>query len=417
MAGSLTVHQARLVLPDRVVVGDLVVEDGIITEIGPSVQRATGLRIDGRGCVLLPGLVDTHVHLDACEDLGSMSRAAVAGGVTSVLGVRSARTPSELKAELAQAAELSRVHYGLYLRAHEDNLEQVMGDGRARGIWVSGQLLGTELAEQLFANTDRVLVVDNVLPERIEERGKLYEGVTDPSEHPRIHDEDSAVVATERALDLARLHGGPTHLLHVSSRREVDLLAARRSEHVTVGIPTPNLFLTEEAYQRLGTRAVASPPIRESRHQDALWEALRDGAADLIASGHHPVRGETKDRPYPGTHTGLPTVEWTLPLLLDAAQREAISLGEVARWTAERPAAAMRLPRKGRLETGYDADLVLVDLDAIATVGRDAPVRSACGWSPWQDRTLRGWPVVTIVLGEVVFRDGEVMDEPVGRAL
>ena len=114
MAGSLTVRQARLVLPDRVVVGDLVVEDGIITEIGPRIERPQGVQIDGTNCALLPGLVDTHVHLDACEDLASVSRGAVAGGVTSVLGVRSARTRVELKLELQRASEEARVHYGLY---------------------------------------------------------------------------------------------------------------------------------------------------------------------------------------------------------------------------------------------------------------------------------------------------------------
>ena len=124
------------------------------------------------------------------------------------------------------------------------------------------------------------------------------------------------------------------------------------------------------------------------RHREALWSALAEGQADLICSGHLPVRAETKDRPYPGTHPGLPTIEWILPLLLDRVGRGLMSLSEIARWTAEAPAHAMRVPRKGRLETGYDGDLVLVDLELTRTVGVDAPIQSSCAWSPWADTAL-----------------------------
>lgn len=417
MAGSLTVRQARLVLPDRVVVGDLVVEDGIITEIAPRVDRCRGLQIDGRGCALLPGLVDPHVHLDACEDLESLAHGAVAGGVTSVLGVRSAQTRAELKLELAAAAELARIHYGLYIRATGDNLEEIQGAERARGIWVSGELLASEQVEPLFAVADKVLVVDNVLPDRLASRASLYADVVDPSEHPKIHDVDSAVAATQRALELARIHGVPTHLLHVSTAEEIELLEAGRPEALTAAARTPHLFLEDGVYERLGTRAITSPPLRSRRHRHALWRALEQGQVDLIASGHLPVRPETKARAYPDTHPGLPTLEWTLPLLLDRVNRGVITLSDVARWSAEAPAAALHIPRKGRLETGYDGDLVLVEMGPTRVIGADAPIHSPCGWSPWEGVALTGWPILTVVLGEVVFRDGEHLTEPRGRAL
>ncbi len=363
MAGSLTVRQARLVLPDRVVVGDLVVEDGIITEIAPRVARAVGLQVDGRGCALLPGVAEPHVHLDACEDLSSLSRPALAGGVTTVLGVRNAETRAELRAELATAAEQAQVHFGLYLRATFDNLDEIKASGRPRAIWVSGEVLASAHADSLFANTDRVLVVDNVDPPRLAERANLYPEVTDPAQHPKIHDIDSAVSATRRAVELARKHGRPTHLLHVSTAEEVELLRADKPVSLTATVRTPHLFLGGESYLRLGTRAVTAPPIRQSpRHQEALWGALDEGTLDWIASGHLPVRAESKDRPYPSTHPGMPALEWTLPLLLDRVAAGVTSLADVARWTSELPASTMRLSRKGRLETGYDGDLVLVDL-------------------------------------------------------
>ena len=418
MAGSLTVRQARLVLPDRVVTGDLVVEDGIITEIGPRIERARGVQIDGRDCTLLPGLVDTHVHLDACEDLASLSRGAVAGGVTSVLGIRSARSRAELKAELQRAGEEARVHYGLYLWADGENIEEVLSAKRAKAIWVPGELLESDAVEQVFASADRVLVVDNVLPTHLRERAQAYAGVADPVEHSRIQDVDSAVAATARAIELARIHGASTHLLHVTSEEEVSLLAEKRPPSLTAACRAPHLFLDGSAYASLGTRAVVQPPVRtNSRHQQALWEGLRAGVLQVISSGHLPVRWETKDRPYPETHPGIPSIEWLLPLLHSEVVAERLGLSLMARLAAEAPAVALGLRRKGRLETGYDGDLVLVDPTLARTIGEDAAVQTAAGWSPWHGQTLTGWPIMTVLLGEVVYRDGEHIEDPRGRAL
>lgn len=353
-----------------------------------------------------------------------MSSGAVAGGVTSVLGVRSAHTRAELKLELAQAQELARVHYGLYLRANEDNLQEVIASERARGIWVPGELLEADAVEAVFASADRVVVVDNVLPGRLAERAGLYPDVVDPAEHPRLQDVDSAVAATTRALELARIHGTRAHLLHITTAEETALLAEGRPEALTAATRAPHLFLGHDVYTRLGTRAVASPPVRGERHRTALWRALAAGtehplasAIDLVSSGHLPVRTENKDRPYPETHSGLPTIEWLLPLLLDRVVAGHLTLADVARVAAESPARAFRLPRKGRLETGYDGDLVLVDLSITRTVGQDAPIQSACGWSPWADTPLNGWPVLTVLHGEVVYREGEHLLGPRGRAL
>ena len=427
MAGSLTVRQARLVLPDRTVVGDLVVEDGIITEIAPRATSAVGLQVDGRGCALLPGLVDTHVHLNAAEDIASVSRGATAGGVTSVLGVRTAETRAELKAELAAAAEITRVHLGLYIRATHDNLDEVQGAERAKGTWISEDVLRSEIVEEMFATNDRVLVVDATPPLLAPDEEEL-----EPRQHPDLLPVQAIAAGTQRALDLARKHGARTHLLHVSTQEEIGLLGSGepsapspattaagrpRDPLVTCAVRPPHLFLRGSAYERLGTRAVTSPPIRSPEHAQALWEALGTGQIPLVASGHLPIRSETKDRPYPKTHPGLPIVEWMLPLLLNRVHRGGCTLSDVARWTSEAPAAAFRLPRKGRLETGYDGDLVLVDLGLDRVVGDDAPVQSPCGWSPWKGLRLTGWPILTVLLGEVVYRDGEHLVEPRGRPL
>lgn len=415
VSSALTVRQARLVLPDRVVTGDLVVEDGVITEIAPRVDRAVGEQIDGRDRVLLPGLIDLSVELDTIEDLSGVSTAALAGGVTTVLGVAPAVTAAELKVELARALEASKVHAGLYVRATGDNLDELGHCDRARGIWVSGALLHDARADALFAAAGRPLVVDNTDPDRIAARAQLYPDAADPSDHSRIHDIDSAVAATRRALELAQRHGRATVLSHASAAEELDLLRDR-APCVTACVRPANLFLDDTDYARLGTRAVAVPPVRSPRHRTALWDGLVGGGIDVVCSGHHQVRAEWKDQAYPGTPTGVPAVQWTLPMLLDAAAAGRCTWSDIARWTAEVPAKALRLPRKGRLETGYDGDLVLVDPAAERVVGGPSAAIVG-GWSPWQGAALRGWPVLTVVLGVVGCRDGEIALGTRGRTL
>lgn len=415
MGRSLTVRQARLVLPDRVVTGDVAVEDGVITEISPRIARPVGLEIDGRNRVMLPGLVDLAVHLETIEDLSALSTAALAGGVTSVIGVGPATTAAELKIELARAVEASRVHCGLYLRATGDNLDEIDSDDRARGIWVPGELLHDERADLLFGSAGRPLLLENANPQRLASRARLYPQSTDPADHSRIHDVDSAVAATRRALELGQKHGRAMILAHVTAAEEVEVLRDR-PKCAAAAVCTPHLFLDDAAYAALGTRAVLSPAVRSSRHGRALWDGLLGGEIEVVSSGHRPVRAEWKDRPYPDTVPGMPTVQWTLPLLLDAVHAGRCSLQDVARWTSENPARLLRLPRKGRIETGYDADLVLVDFDEERVVGDSAAIVGA-GWAPWQGRTLRGWPVLATVLGEVALRDGTIASGVRGRAL
>ena len=257
--------------------------------------------------------------------------------------------------------------------------------------------------ERLFSAADSVLVVDNVLPSQLAEQAARHPEVSKPADHPWVFGPESAVAATQRAIDLARIHGASTHLLSITTADEVALLSAGRPPNLTAAVRAPYLFLGEEAYGRLGSRAIARPPIRGQRHQASLWDALHGEVVQVMSSGHLPVRAETKDRPYPATHPGLPVIEWWLPLLMNQVAAGNLTLSALARMAAEEPALALGLRRKGRLETGYDGDLVLVDLELTRTVGADASIQSAAGWSPWNGIALRGWPIMTVLLGEVVF--------------
>mgnify|MGYP000359395306 CR=1 FL=1 len=403
MPSSVTIRQARLVLPQRVVTGDILVEDGVITEISPRATRTVGEVIDGDGLVALPGLVDAHLRLDALESIDEAAPPMLAGGVTSFVGLRPASNAARLEAELRQLAERSPVHYGLYV-ALDDGPAAAIDARRARGIWVSPTALFRGDIDAVFSDAEGLVVVSNLDPHRVHDRWHLFDEPLDTADLARVHDVDTCVHGTRQALALAQRHGTRTHLLHVSTEEELQLWPL--PERVTASVPPSHLFASDADVDRLGDLATCQPPLRASRHQRAAWEALRSGSV-FSASAHWPARAGDKGGPLTARHPGWPTVEWWLPLFLDAVNDGRCSLRDVAHATSEGPAAALGLRRKGRLETGYDADIVLVDLDDMRTVGESAPVRSLAGWSPWQGNTLRGWPVRTLVAGTTAWHRGE----------
>jgi dihydroorotase len=387
MPGSLTVRQARLVLPDRVETGDVVVEDGSIAYVGPSATRTAGEIVDGTGLVCLPGLVDPQVHfrepgLTWKEDIGSGSRAAAAGGVTGFLEMPNTDPPTttaeRLDRKLSIAAATSVVHYGFFVGATGDNTDELVRAERACGVKVfmgssTGPLLvdDPERLEAVFAAPHgHVIAVHAEDEARLRERKAMFAGTTDPADHPRIRDEIAALLATQRAVALATKYRRRLHVLHVSSAEEADFLASAPRDLVTAETCPQYLFLdAETAYAAAGTRAQCNPPIRAGRHREALWKHLLAGTFDCIATDHAPHTLEEKAKGYPSSPSGMPGVEWTLPILLDAAHRGRVDLVSIARLCSEGPARAYHLARKGRIEVGYDGDLVLVDPAAVRTDG------------------------------------------------
>lgn len=430
---DLTVSQALLVLPDREVVGDVVVRDGVIAEVAPRASRPAGEVVDGRGLVLLPGAVDAQVHfrdpgLTHKEDLESGSRAAAAGGVTAYLEMPNTRpsttTRGALAAKLARAAQVSSVHYGFFVGATKDNVDELVAADETCGIKVfmgasTGDLLvdDADALDAILARSgDRIVAVHAEDEARLRGRRAAYTG-HDVADHARIRDEEAAMIATKTAVGLARRHGARLHVLHVSTAEEADWLATLGDPRITAEVCTPHLFLdAETAYEALGTKAQCNPPVRARRHREALWRHLHAGTFALVATDHAPHTLEEKGRTYPESPSGMPGVEWMLPLLCEEVAAGRATWSDVARWVCDGPARTYGLRGKGRLEVGFDGDLALVDPGARRTIG-DRPYFTRCGWSPFEGRVVRGWPVLTAVDGRPVFRDGEVLPGVRGRSL
>jgi dihydroorotase len=198
----------------------------------------------------------------------------------------------------------------------------------------------------------------------------------------------------------------------MSTGDEVELLRARGKGQgrVTAECTPQHLLLNApEIYARLGTKAQMNPPLRTREHSEILWSGLHDGTIDCIATDHAPHTLEEKNAGYPKSPSGMPGVETSLAVMLDAAHRGLCSVADVVRWMCEAPARCYRIANKGRLAVGYDGDLAIVDLAARRRVG-DRPYFTKVGWNPFEGTTIRGWPVITVVRGAVVYRDG-VIDE------
>jgi dihydroorotase len=176
-------------------------------------------------------------------------------------------------------------------------------------------------------------------------------------------------------------------------------------QHLTLSAP--------EAYERLGTLAQQNPPIRTANHRDALWQAVRDGVVDCIGSDHAPHTLEEKQKPYPQSPSGLTGVQTLVPIMLDHVNAGRLTLQRLVDLTSAGPSRIYGVAGKGRIAAGYDADLTIVDLKARRTISNDW-IASKSGWTAYDGQTVTGWPLFTVVRGQIIMRDDQVMGNPIG---
>lgn len=224
-------------------------------------------------------------------------------------------------------------------------------------------------------------------------------------------------MATTRLLRLATLANRRVHVLHVTTADEMGVLSKSRA-YASVEVTPQHLTLTApECYERLGTRAQMNPPVRDKRHQEALWQAVRAGVVDVIGSDHAPHTLEEKSKPYPQSPSGMPGVQTTLPVMLTHVAAGRLSLLRMVDLLGHGPSTLFDLPAKGRIAPGCDADLVLVDLQRKWTIEKNW-LKSKCGWSPFEGMKATGFPVATYLRGTCVVQEGVLAETtPSGRAL
>ena len=430
---TLLIRNARLARPDgSIIEGDLLCHDGVIERIAAQITASADETLDAGGNLLLPGVIDPQVHFrepgrEHKEDLGSGSRAAVKGGVTSFLEMPntdpSTSNQAALDDKLRRAAEKCVANYGFFIGATPDNLDEINRAGPACGIKIfmgasTGSLLvdKPEDLERIFANGSRLIAVHAEDETRIRARREQFKGRTDVAVHSDIRDNQSALLATELALRLSKKYRRRLHILHLSTHEEVELLRRDKPAWVTAEVIPNHLLLNVSDYARLGTQVQMNPPIRRPEDNAALWAGLHDGAIDFIATDHAPHTLEEKRQPYPQSPAGMPGVETSLPLMLTEMKAGRCTLAQIQKWMCHGPAEAYGIRHKGKILEGWDADLTLVDMDHARPV-RNEEMFTRVRWSPFNGRELTGWPIYTIVGGQVAFERGKIRDGVHGRPL
>jgi dihydroorotase len=359
-------------------------------------------RIDCSGKIVLPGVIDVHVHVRDLEqshkeDWASLGRAALSGGVTTVFAMPNTQPPLDSVERVrdyrrrAQASSLNAYIYGAVTRENLQNFDELAPHVDAFKLYLgetTGQLVISDkkLHREIFkivTQTEKILTVHA-------QRGG------DPTEVTRHEADDICYV-----LDLAAAHETKLHLAHVTTQRAVEAILEAKKSKIDVSFETcPHyLYFTAKDREERGAWLKMNPPLATEEDREFLWWALGKGLIDIIATDHAPHTIEEKSVGYEGAPAGVPGIEFLLPLLFDAVNTDKISLVRLVEVCCRNPAQRFGLP-KGEIAVGLDADLVVVDPDIKKTIAREA-VQSKCGWSPYEGLTLRGWPVMVVVRGRL----------------
>lgn len=375
--------------------------------------------IDAEGLTLIPALIDPHVHfrtpgLEHKETWETASKAAISGGITTVFDMPNTLPPTINKERLIEKkqridAQLKKagipLHYGLYLGADKSHFDQIarckeeciglkVFMGSSTGDLVMDDDSSLHSAFSLCAQHDMLLAVHAEDEALIQERKALFPHADHPRFHSQVRNDEVAFRATRKAIELSRLYKTRLYLLHIGTKREVDLIKQAKEEGLPVFAETTphHLFLTQDAYETLGTKVQMNPPLRTEADRLALWEGIRNGTIDTIGSDHAPHTLEEKALPYGKAPSGIPGVETTLPLLLNAAAKGNITLSQIIRLMRTRVQEIFRIPPND--------DWVLIDLKLSQAID-EKRLKTKCGWSPYAGLTLIGWPVKTILKGRI----------------
>ena len=425
------IRKSKVVFPDRVADSNILIEHGKIVDIDAPATASADIVVDASGLVLFPGLIDDQVHfrepgLTHKEDLRTASQACAAGGVTSFLEMPntkpSATNQSLIEEKYALAASKAVVNHGFYIGASTSNIEDLKSAKGVPGIKIfigssTGDLLvdDQEALERIFAETSLPICAHCEDEKTVNENLRRLPPDRTVSDHSRVRDHRAAFIATKRALDLAYRHHHHFHVLHLSTAPEIDLVKDHRNL-ITSELCPHHWHFSIDDYATLGTLIQMNPSIKTKHDTEELWKALVNGIIQVVATDHAPHTLEEKQQPYPASPSGLPAVENYFSLLLDRASRGECTWSQIASWTSDAPARIWGIVGKGRIEVGYDADLVLVDPNRERMIRNEEQFTKA-KWSPWHGLTLRGWPVKTFVGGELVFDQGQIVDTSCGRRL
>ena len=430
---DLIIKNGECYINGRLENNDIAIKDGKISKIGKVLEEAKKV-YDARSQIVLPGCIDTQTHFREpgstdTEDLHSGSRAAVAGGITAVFEMPNTNPPTSNLKEFQRKLDLAKnrmyCNYAFYFGATAGNVNQLAELKNLEGccgikLFVgssTGNLLVAleEDIDKVFQNSSKVVAVHSEDEEILNKNKKLIKN-GDVHSHPIWRSEECAISSTRRIVRLAKKYNKKAHILHITTKQEVDFLSQHKG-NITFEITPQHLTIyAPDCYDKLGTYAQMNPPIRDKSHYDRLWYAVKNNLNDTIGSDHAPHLKVNKDKEYPNSPSGMPGVQTLMPVMLDHVNHGRLSLSQLINLVCENPIKIFGIQNKGYIKEGYDADFTIVDMNKIIKI-KNENIESKCGWSPFNNVEFKGTPVATIISGKIKMIDGKILGEPEGTPL
>ncbi|MGM4903487.1 dihydroorotase [Tardiphaga sp. 866_E4_N2_1] len=415
-------------------VRDIGIRNGRIAAIESLGAASAAEVIDCKGLHILPGVIDTQVHfrepgLEQKEDLETGSRSAVMGGVTGVFEMPNTNPLTIDEATFTDKVKRGhhRMHcdYAFFIGGTRENVQDLPELERAPGCAGVKVFIGSSTGALLVEDDDSLRRIFQVIKRRaafhaedeyrLNERKNLrIEG--DTRSHPVWRDETAALMATQRLVNLARETGKRIHVLHISTKEEIEYLRDHKDVASCEATPHHLTMAAPECYERLGTLAQMNPPVRDASHRDRIWNGISQGIIDVLGSDHAPHTLEEKKKIYPASPSGMTGVQTLVPIMLDHVNAGRLSLARFVDLSSAGPARLYNIAMKGRIAAGYDADFTIVDLKRTETITNDW-VASKAGWTPYDGVKVTGWPVGTFVRGRRVMWQGELVTPSQGETV
>ncbi|MFA6992060.1 MAG: dihydroorotase [Candidatus Gracilibacteria bacterium] len=419
---------------------DVLVDGGKIAEIvrRGNVKIGKDVKvIDCDGKMILPGLIDAHVHFrtpgfEYKEDWTTGSKAALHSGVTTVLDMPNNDPPVTGEVGLAKKRDVikgkSFVNYGLFVGYTGDNVDWINKTKNVAGVKVymahSTGKMGVEHFEDVFKKCEKLIVVHAEDQRIISENEKKYLAEyygreVDVSVHSKIHSVEAAVKSVEQACKLAEKYSHDLHVAHVSSDEEIEIIKKYKEKsggkyRISCEVAPHSLLLSDDDYEVLGNLIKINPAVRERSEIFSVWKALKFGDIDMIATDHAPHTLEEKKQSYVKVPSGVPELDTLLPILLNAVNDEGLTIEEVVILCCEKPSKIFGLNGKGLIKEGFDADLVVVDMEKEWTVNKKN-LFTKCGWSPYEGSVFKGAADMVFVSGNMAFEKGKPVKTSYGK--
>jgi dihydroorotase len=437
---KILIANGTIVNKNTIFNSDLLINGSFIERIDKNISDPEAEVIDASGKYVLPGIIDDQVHfrepgLTHKADIYHESRAAVAGGVTSYMEmpntVPNATTQDLLEEKYLIASRNSLANYSFYIGATNDNLEEILktdpkhvcGVKIFMGSSTGNMLVDHPLSlEAIFKKSPLLIAThcedEGIIQSNTRDFRERYGDDIPISCHPEIRSEEACYKSSSLAVSLAKAHGANLHVLHISTARELSLFdqGSIEDKRITSEACIHHLWFHKEDYEKLGTLIKWNPAVKNKEDRNAIRQAIKDGRIDIIATDHAPHTFEEKQNNYFKAPSGGPLIQHSLITMLELFHQGVFDLEIIVQKMSHNPAIRYKIDRRGFIEEGYFADIVISDLDKPYTVTEENII-SKCGWSPFQGFEFRSSVEKTIVSGRIVYDQGKIIEAGNGDRL